>query len=157
MTPGQYVTVAKDAVILIVLGIILFLVYRAGKDHVGAADLKGLQTQIAATAKITSDWKDQANESTAHLSGDLAAIRAASSAPVQHSWVLDSPTCKASTSVLPAPASQPAASPAAGGGVQPIDGSDAEGHRRDSVVAAFKAQWETALAQCRAENAAWPK
>ena len=156
MTPSAYIALARDIAIVGALGVILWLVFRAGSDHVTAGDLKALQAQIATQAKITQGWKDQTDASNTHLASDLAAIRAASSAPVVHSWLLDAPACKGSGVLPPSPIQTPGGN-SSSGSLIPGSGSNAEGHRRDAVIAAFKARWETVLASCRAEDQAWPR
>ena len=156
MIPSAYIALARDIAVVGALGVILWLVYRAGADHVTAGDLKALQAQIATQAKITQGWKDQTDASNTHLASDLAAIRAASSAPVVHSWLLDAPACKGS-GVLPPSPIQATGGNSPTGSFQPSNGSVSEGHRRDEVTAQFKAQWETVLANCRALDAAWPR
>jgi hypothetical protein len=154
LTPSAYLALGRDIAVLVVLGVIVWLVYRGGEDHVRSADLKALQAQIEAQEKITQGWSKQNDEANTRLSADMAAIRAASSAPVQHNWVLDS-SCKGS--VLPSASSGPSSLNSTPGSIQPEPGSVSEGHRRDEVTAQFKAQWEIPLAQCRAALEKWPR
>jgi Tfp pilus assembly protein PilE len=151
VTPSAYIALARDIVVLAGISILLWLVYRGGENSVKASDLKSLQAQIAEQAKITDRYHDEATQANDQLQKDMLAISAAP--VVSHDWVRNT-SCP--EPVLPATAGQTSGQPAAAGGVQSGRGADAITDRRDSIVAEFKARWETEFAKCRALDTQWP-
>lgn len=151
----NYFTMAKDLVILIALGAVLYLVYRGGEDRVRAKDLQGLQDQMKAQGRILEGWRTESKDANDKLAKDVAAINAAAANPVKHTWVCTQSGGK--PTVLSGSAGQADSGHPAGGGVQPGPGEAIDGDRRDAIVAGFKQRWETTLAGCRAEDAQWPQ
>jgi hypothetical protein len=153
MTPGMYITLARDVGVAIALGFLLWRVFSAGEDRVKASDLKSLQVQIAEQARIVDQWHTEATAANDQFAKELHSIN---SAPVVvHDWVRTQPSC--AKAVLPGAASSPGGSAAAGGGDQPVSGATADGSRRDVILADWKRFWETRLAGCRLEHAQWPQ
>lgn len=152
MTPAQYLAVGRDIVILAAIGIILWLVYRGGQDHVKAADLKALQTQIEQQAKTLQTWRKESTDANDQLSKDVAAINAAP--VVVHDWVRND-SCPKPT-VLPATPAPAGRSAPSAGGPEPGPGDAARADRRDFAVQEFKRKYETAFAECRAVLTQWP-
>jgi hypothetical protein len=151
----RYFAIAWHVALAIAVGILIYLVYRAGEDHVGSKDLKGLQDEIKAQGRIVDSWHKETTDAQAQLSKDVGIIRDAASKPQQHQWMRCAGTSQGDR-VLPGPAGKAGDQLPAGGSLQSGDGSDVEGRRRDAVVAAFKERWETILATCRAEDSQWP-
>lgn len=152
MTPGQIITLIRDIAVVAGIGILLWLVYRGGEDRVKASDLKALQRQIIAQAKIEDTWHKEATDANDKLNQTMASINAAP--VVVHDWVRK-PACSAA--VLPTPAGQAGASRADAAGVQPERGGDAESDRLDSIIAKFKVRWSTELATCQSFLDQWPQ
>jgi hypothetical protein len=155
MTPGQYIALVRDTVLVVGVGLILLFVYRSGEDRLKAADLKGLQAEIQQQAKTLDTWRKESTNANDQLSKDISAINAAAAIPVQHIWVRE-PSCP-QPAVLPTTTGQTSHEPPAAGGVQPGRGTDAETDRRDAIVGDFKRKWEIILAQCRALYSQWPE
>lgn len=151
MTPGQIISLIRDAVVVVAIGIILWLVYRGGEDRVKASDLKALQKQLDKQAQIADTWHKEATDANDKLTQTLATINAAP--VVVHDWVRQ-PACRPVLSAPTGPASAPRPDPT---GVQPERGGDAEADRRDSIVAEFKARWSTELATCQSFLDQWPQ
>lgn len=152
MTPSLIIALIRDVVVISGIGIILWLVYRGGEDRIKASDLKALQQQITAQAKIQETWHQEASDANNKLNQTLAAINAAPI--VVHDWVRnDCPK----PSVLSAAAGQAAPARPDSAGVQPGRGEDAEADRRDAAIAEFKARWGAELATCQSFLDQWPQ
>ncbi|MGH9821675.1 MAG: hypothetical protein ACREDR_00230 [Blastocatellia bacterium] len=156
MTLSGYIALARDFIIVAALAAVLYLVYRAGEDHIGAKDLQGLQQQIAAQSKILADWRKESTDANTQLSTDLKAINLAAAAPIRHQWVCEPGTGQTSP-VLSSPARQAGYGVPSAGSVQPELGAAPQPDRRDAILAAFKQRWESVLATCRAEDSQWPQ
>jgi hypothetical protein len=150
VTPGAYIALARDIGIALALGFIIWKIYGAGENAVKVSDLKSLQAQIAEQASTLEGWRQESTNANAQLSQDLATLHAAApdKPPV---WLCNDPASPRSQ-VLPTPAAGPD-SPHS-----PVGGA-VEGPRRDirPQLEAFKLKYETALAECRAGFAEWPK
>lgn len=155
MSPAAIFSLVKDGLIAIAIGVLIYMVYRAGEDRVHAKDIQGLQDQIKRQGDILADWRKEAFDAQEKLASDVAAINAAPA--LQHRWLCSQPTNSPKPAVLPGAAGQADSSDPTGGGVQPGRGTDADGARRDAILDAFKKRWEIVLAGCRAEDAQWPK
>jgi hypothetical protein len=154
MTPGQIIALVRDTAVVAGIGIILWLVFRGGQDHVRAGDLKALQAQINDESEIIDRWHKESTNANTKLSADLAKINASAAQPARPVWLCSPPNRP--KPVLPAATSQ------AGGG-NPTGGTDVPGTGPDRLrdigpqLNDFKQRWETILAGCRAEDAQWPK
>ena len=151
MTPGQIIALIRDTAVVAGIGILVWLVYRGGEDRIKASDLKALQEQVTAQAKIQETWHQEATDANTKLNQAVAAINAAP--VVVHDWVRHD--C-ANPSLLPATTGQASPSRPDTAGVQPERGGDAEADRRDGIVAEFKARWATELATCQSFLDQWP-
>ena len=151
MTPGQIIALVRDTAVVAALGILLWLVYRGGEDRVKASDLKALQNQIAAQARIVDTWHQETTDANNKLNQTLASINTAP--VVVHDWVRQ-PACKPVLPAAAGEASSPRADPA---GIQPERGGDAEADRRDAAVAEFKVRWTAELATCQSFLDQWPQ
>lgn len=155
MMPTAYLALARDAVIVLALAAVLYLVYRAGEDRVHAKDIQGLQDQMKRQGDVLTGWRKESIDANAKLAKDMGKINAAAATPVKHIWVCKQPA-GGEPAVLPGTPSQAGGGDPTGGGVQPGHGGDADGDRRDAIVAAYKQRWEIVLAGCRAEDSQWP-
>jgi hypothetical protein len=153
VNPIAIFTYIKDGVILVVLAVLVFAVYRAGEDRVKSSDLTGLRNELKTQATQLTNWRKESSDATAKLSSDVAQINAAP--PVVHTWVREQSCPK--PSVLSPPPSEAAGNSPAAGGVQPGLGELSEGSRLDQIVAEFKRKYETKFAEWRAEDSQWPK
>jgi hypothetical protein len=154
MTPAAIIALVKDALIILAIGAAAWLLVSYGKDIVKVADLKSLQAQILAQGKTLDRWHQESTDANTKLNQTVAAINAAP--VVVHDWVRQQPSCPRRP-VLPGPAGATGAPGADTGGVQPVGGADADGPRRDQVIAAFKRQWGTELAGCQSILDQWPQ
>jgi hypothetical protein len=147
----RYIALARDIGIALALGFLVWKIFSAGEDKVKASDLKSLQAQITQQGTILDGWRQESTHANAQLSQDLATLRTPPAVPKPPVWLCDDPARSAET-VLPAPASE-------AGSAHPAPGGTDEGRRRDirPQIEAFKLKYETALAECRAEDAQWPQ
>lgn len=153
MTPTAYLALARDAVIVLALAAVLYLVYRAGEDRVRVKDIQGLQDQMKRQGDVLTGWRKESADANAKLSSDVAAIHATPA--IQHAWVCPQ-TSLGEPAVLPRPSGQASGGNPTGGGVRRGPGGNAEGTRRDQIVDAYKKRWETKFAEWRAEDSSWP-
>ncbi len=153
MNPIAIFTYIKDGVILVVLAVLVFVVYRAGEDRVKSSDLTGLRDELKTQATQLTNWRNESSHAATQLASDVAKIN---SAPlVVHTWVRDS-SCPKPTVLPPAPGEAPSGNTAAGG-FQSGLGEVPSATWRDQVVNEFKKKYETQFAEWRAEDASWPK
>lgn len=155
MTPTVYLALARDAVIVLALAAVLYLVYRAGEDRVRAKDIQGLQDQMKRQGDVLTGWRKESIDANAKLAEDMAKINAAAAVPIKHTWVCKQPA-GGEPAVLPGTPSQAGGGDSTGGSVQRGRGEATDGSWRDAIVAAYKQRWETTLAGCRAEDSQWP-
>jgi hypothetical protein len=149
MTPLAIFSLVKDAVIVVIVLALLYMVYHAGQNQVKVSDLKGLESELKAQAATTAQWREESNSANNQLSLDVSAINTAAAVAKPPIWMCDKPNSK--PSVLPS-SSTPAGSPS------PSTGGTVEGSGRDirPQITAFESKYETALAECRAAIAQWP-
>ncbi len=150
MNPISYIKLARDVAIFLALGFIVWMIYGAGKNSVKVSDLKQLQSQISAQAAILEGWRKDSDHANAQLSSDMAQIDAIVGAPKPPVRLCRSAGSK--PPVLPSTASEAGSEPSGGGGADTGPGIDLRPR-----VDAFERKYETALAECRAALAQWPK
>lgn len=153
MTPGAIIALVRDLVIVIALGLLIWLLISYGKDMVKVSDMKAVQKQLDANTKQVAQWSQEASNAQTQRTQDLAQVSAAIAAHSQPIVVLrDRPASPGTVSSTPASASgQSAACGSADGG----SGKDTVDIRPD--ISAFERKYESALADCRAAVASWPK
>lgn len=156
MTPSQIIAIVRDVVILAALGFVVFWIWRSGEDRVKVSDMAAVEKQLAANATEIGKWRDQATKAEEQRNADTQTIRAdisSHSAPI----LVRPPAPAPRTGSLPSPAS--------GAGCPSPIGGAADGGARGSTstvdlrpaISALELKYESALADCRAALAKWPK
>lgn len=155
MTPSAIITLVKDVIILIAVGLLIYLLISYGKDIVKVSDLKEFQKQITRNAATEEQWrKDQTD-----------AINANSKTLDKVNTVIDGQRAPVLVCRQPTARQQlPADSGSAGGRPAPPGRTDL-GPGGDSVAAVdirpqlnfLEHKYEKALSQCRALLDSWPK
>ena len=153
MTPSAYIALARDLVILIALGLLIWLLVAFGRDMIKVKDMKAVQKQLAQNAITEAQWRQEQTNANTQRDAQLAQVGAAIAN--QHAPVL---VCRS-----PNPSPVPSTPAAAAGSASAAGGTDS-GTRGDSepvdvrgAINAFELKYETALADCRAAIASWPQ
>jgi hypothetical protein len=151
VTPSAYIALARDLIIVVALGLLIWLLMSFGADRVKVADIKAVQKQITDNAKTEADWRKKQTDANAQRDIDLAQVAAGIAA--QHAPVIvrSGPARACPVSV---PAAQAGGPPAAAGGADEGSGIDRDIRPQ---LNAFEFKAETAIADCRAALDGWPK
>jgi hypothetical protein len=144
----------KDAVIVIAIVALGWYVYRSGEDRVTAKDFAQQKQTIARYQTTVQSWQQQQTSANGALQNEIAQINGTGSAPpvVQPLHVELCQPASAVSAVLPA-------APAGATSTAPTARATDTGPERDigPDIEAFERKYETALAECRAVIAQWPK
>lgn len=151
MTPSAYIALARDIIIVVALGLLIWLLVSFGSDRVKVADMKALQKQLTTNAKTETDWRKAQTDANAQRDTDLAKVVAAIGS--QHAPVIVR-SGPARTCPLPVSTTQASSPPAAAGGTDVGSGVDRDIRPQ---LNAFELKAETAIADCRAALDGWPK
>lgn len=148
MTISQYIALARDVFIVGALAFVAWWIYHAGGDRVRIADLKAVENQLAANSKQVDDWKAQEVAAEVRRDQEIQSVNATIARNQSPLWMCRPPDTRP-VSHHPAPAE---------GSHSPSGPVDA-GPRVDirAAVNAFETRYESALANCRAALASWPK
>jgi hypothetical protein len=149
VTPGAYIALARDIIVLIALGALIWLLVSYGKDVVKVADMKAVQQQIVANAKTEQSWRETQTNANLKHDSDLATVRAAIGAQRAPVIVRSGPPRACPVPVNSAQAGSP---PAPAGGTDPGPGVDSR-----PLINAFELKYETALADARKCLDSWPQ
>jgi hypothetical protein len=149
MTPATIIALVRDAVILGALAWIILFIYHAGVNADLKADMKALQTQLAANAKTQSQWLEESRNAESQRQADMQSIAAAVGRHADSPIRLCQPT---HSGPLPGAAAPSAGHPAAAGGPDERAGKDIR-----PAISALELKYESALAQCRAVLNSWPQ
>jgi hypothetical protein len=151
MTPSAYIALARDLVILIALGLLIWLLIVFGRDMVKVKDMKAVQQQITQNATTEAQWRQEQTDANTLRDTQLAQVGAAIAG--QHAPIL---LCRPSRpSPVPSASATTPGSPAGPGGadatarVDPLDVRPA--------INDFELRVEKAVADCRAALAGWPQ
>lgn len=154
MTPGEIITLVKDVIILIALGLLIWLLITFGKDLVKVQDMKDFQKQLQQNTALEAKWhKDQIDANDKHdrdLQGVTSAI-AQQRAPVL--------VChNAAPKQLPANPPSAGAGPTQPGPVDPGPRVDSEPTVVDirPQLNRFEVAVEKIVADCRRAVESWP-
>jgi hypothetical protein len=133
MTLGEILALLKDLAIVAAI----FWVYHMGQAQVKTADLKAVQTQMAANAQQEAAWAKERSDHDAQLQNQLGATNAAIAANSHPVIVQNRPRPVSST-------------PAAAGSNPPASGGAVEATRRDirPQLNAFELRLEQTIADC---------
>ena len=147
-----FLSLARDFAIVGALGFIVWKLVDFGEDRIKAQDLKAVQAQIAANAKIQSQWQAKSEAADAQRTQDLADLAARIDANHQPVIVRIAPH----PSPVPIAAACPVSPVAASGAADHGSGVDSGPADVRPLINAFELKYETALAGCRAALAQWP-
>ena len=145
MTPGQYLALARDLLVLCALGFLIWLGWHL-KD---AQDTKALARQIEANAKTTAQWQKESSDAGIKRDQEIASVRDLIAAQRQPIIVQVPPR------PVPSPTAAPGGTPAAAG--RPDEGPRCGTCDVRGAINVVEDRYETALADCRAVLASWPK
>lgn len=140
MTPGQYIALARDVLIVAALGFVIWFLYHSGRQAAQVAQMEALEKQVQANAHQEMIWQQEHNDALAELSSELSSING--SIARNHTPVI---VQNRPSGGVPGDPAKAANQPPESGGVDIRSG-----------VNAFESKYETALAECRAALASWP-
>lgn len=149
MTPATYIALARDLIILIALGLLIWLLISFGRDTIKVADMQIVQKQLDANSKTLARWAQEARDAQDQRTRDLDKVSAAIGAQRAPIVVLRDPSRPSALSAVPAPTpGQPAQT----------RGTDASaGINIRGEINRFELRTESAIAECRAGLAEWPQ
>lgn len=155
MTLTAIISLVRDAIILIAVGLLIWLLITFGKDLVKVADMKALQKQLEKNVQIEAQWRKDQDDANLKHDEDLAKVNARIAD--QRAPVL---VCRRS----PAPQQLPANPGQASGGPAATGGTDA-GTGGDSLTVVdvrsqlnpYELKVEKIVADCRRAIDGWPK
>lgn len=148
MTPAAYIALARDIVILIALGLLIWLLVAFGRDMIKVKDMKAVQAQIAQNSQQVAQWAQEARDAQTQRTQDMAQVSAAIAA--QHApIVLRGPS---SACPVPRDSAEAPSQSAAPGSADTGSGVDLR-----PAISGFELKYETALADCRQALASWPR
>lgn len=145
MTPAAIIALIKDAVIVLAIGAVIYVLVTYGKDIVKISDMAAVQKQVAANAQTVAGWRQEQIDANARHSADIAGIAATIGA--QHAPIFLQPApSKAGACPVSGATGAPSGQPAGSGPVDIRPG-----------INTFELKYETALADCRSVLAQWPR
>jgi hypothetical protein len=155
MTPAAIITLVKDFIILVAVGLLIYLLISYGKDIVKVSDLKEFQKQLTRNAATEEQWRKDQTDAIDANNRTLAKVNTAIDS--QRAPVL---LCRKP----PAPQQLPAHTGPASSGPASIGGTDERpGDDRVTVLDIrpqlnfLEHKYEKALSQCRSLLDSWPK
>jgi hypothetical protein len=153
MTVGEWITLIKDFIVLVAVGLFAVMLIQFGEDRVKRQDVVALQKQITQNASIESQWHQESLNAT---STGQKAVNDLTAALAKQPPVI--------VRVRPQGGPVPAAAGAAGGCTAANPGTAAAGSGSAvqsvdlrPVLNAFELKYGTALADCRVLYDAWPQ
>lgn len=151
MSPTLIIAIVRDVAIVGALIFIVWWIRTSGANAVKVSDMQAVQKQIAAQATQQAQWAQEARNAAIQRTQDMAQVTAAIGA--QRAPILVQPaTQPACPDHLPASPAASSSSTAGSGGIISGAGRDIR-----PAINAFELKYETALADCRAAIASWPK
>lgn len=147
MTVTQIIALVRDLMILILLGVILWVVYRAGENHDLKNQVTALQRAVEANAQTEAQWTKEARDAEVKRQTESAAILAVVG---KHSDPIRLCNKDSSSGMSKGAAASPGDLATAGTN----DGGSGKDIR--PAVTAFEIKYEGYLAACRSILAGWP-
>jgi hypothetical protein len=154
MTPSAIIALARDAIILVALGLLIWLLITFGQDRVKVADMTAVQKQIIQNAQIEAGWRKEQTDANNKRDADLAQVAAGIAAQRAPVYVVRNAPRACPVPVNTGQASRP---PPAAGGIDPGSGNDRQPVDIRPEINRFELRVESALADCRAALDGWPK
>lgn len=149
MTPSQIISIARDAIILVALGFIVFWIYRTGEDRIKVADMQAVQNQLAANTKQVDDWKAEEVAAEVRRDQELDSVNAAIKRNAAPIWMCQPPNTRP---VSTGPARPQSTDPPG----RPVDPGPRTSVDIRPQINALEQKYEAALADCRKVVASWP-
>lgn len=149
MTPAAIVALVRDAVILIALAALIYLLITYGRDAVKVADMKAVQKQLTVNAETQAQWAEEARSADAKRTQDMERVNAA--IDLEHTPVYVVRGGSPSGCPVPAAAAQAGSRAPGAGGAEPGAGKDI---RPD--LNAYKKRVEKVVSDCRNALDKWP-
>jgi hypothetical protein len=147
MTPAAIIALIKDAVIVIALGAVAYMLITYGKDIVKVQDVKDLQKQLTHNAEQAAAWQKESTDADTKHVATLAQI--AGTIDKQRTPVfVRGPSCP---SAVPPDPGKAGGQPGASGTTDAGRGVDYR-----PTVNQFELKYETALADCYTALDKWP-
>jgi len=151
MTPGEIITLVKDLVILVAVGLVIYFFVTYGKNLVKVQDMAAVQKQLASNSETEARWRQERDDADKNRDEQLAKVATGigqQRAPVY----LMQPAARASN-----PGALPGNPGEARGQACPTGGSD-PGPGIDSrpAINAYELKYSTALIDCYAALDTWP-
>jgi len=154
VTPAAYISLARDIIVLALVGFLVYLLISFGENRVEKKDLKALEQRIVDNAATQKRWRDEDTNANTLRDASLAALHtavAAHSKPV----IVRIPAPQAPG--LPAHPGEASGTPAECGGA----GSGSGGPWRQIDIrpdlTALKLKYGAALIDCQAVLDKWPQ
>lgn len=147
MTPGAIISLIKDAIIIIAIGLVVYFLINYGKDIVKISDMKALQKQIQANADTIEKWRKESIDADTKRSADLAQV--AATIDKQHTpvFVRNPP----GSCTVPSTTSKAGDQPS-----QPAGSDQGRGIDYRPAVNQYESKYSTALIECYAALDKWP-
>jgi hypothetical protein len=154
MIPAAYIALARDLIILVALGLLIWLLVSYGKDVVKVADMKAVQKQLAENTQIETAWRQEQTDANTKRDADLAKVSAGIAG--QHAPVY---VVRNTARACPVPEHSPQAggAPTSAGGIDAGSGGSSETEDVRPKINQFELKFETAMADCRAILDQWPR
>lgn len=155
MTPAAIISLVRDVIILVAVGLLIYFLISYGKDIVKVSDLKDLQKQLTRNAAIEAQWRKDQTDAIDANNRTLDKVNTAIDSQRAPVLLCRKPPAPQQLPAHPGPTSS---GPAAPGGADAGPGDD-----RVTVLDIrpqlnfFEHKYEKALSQCRTLLATWPK
>lgn len=154
MSPATYISLARDIIVIAVIGFLAYLLVSFGENRVEKKDFQALEQRIKDNAATEARWRKEDTDANDKRDKALAALHADVSAP--HAPIIVRVPV-AQTPGLPAhPGEAGNAHPECAGTGSGHGGAGTEVDRRPDVEA-FKLKYGTALIDCQAVLDHWPQ
>jgi len=144
VTIAQIMALVRDAVIVAAIAFFCWKLVDYGEDQVQVSEFRALQAQVLHNSQLQQQWNKQKEQADEQRIADLASIGARIDA--QHAPIIVRVPAASGPGPLPGP------TPATGSADTGSGGIDIRPR-----INLFEHRYETALADCRAALAAWPK
>lgn len=148
MTPAAILSLVKDLLIIVAVGLAAYFLVSYGKDIVKVSDIKAVQKQIVDNAATTERWQKEQSDADVKRAAALAKVGAAIAGQRAPVFVRGPPR----PDPVPAAATKAGDQPGGAGGADQGRGID---HR--PAVNQFELKYETALIECYAALDKWPR
>jgi len=148
MTPGQIIALVRDAIIVIGIGLLLWMVRESGKNADIKEDMKAMQKQLQLNAQLSGKWESERITAEAQRYADMQTVTNAINSHREPVRLCNAPS---PGGVSPSPSTP------AGDTSGPRRLAEGPGEDIRPAINAFAIKYESYLAACRTVLAQWPK